>query len=131
MRAQPPRACHGDRLRNTMGFHSENDRKSPGAAKCIVQGSLYRPQSATPTPFLADTELTKSLKSNILSYLNSKYEGIQDFLNFTTFLDPRFRTQHISEEETQTLKERAISELMVSETTEFTGKKLFNVITNF
>jgi len=80
---------------------------------------------------LADTELTKSLKSNILSYLNSKYEGIQDFLNFTTFLDPRFRTQHISEEETQTLKERAISELMVSETTEFTGKKLFNVITNF
>ncbi|XP_056124490.1 zinc finger BED domain-containing protein 4-like [Rhinichthys klamathensis goyatoka] len=60
----------------------------------------------------ADTELTKSPKSNILSYLNSKYEGIQDLLNFTTFLDPRFRTQHISEEETQTLKERAISELI-------------------
>lgn len=28
-RAQPPRACHGDRPLNTMGFHSENDSKSP------------------------------------------------------------------------------------------------------
>ncbi|XP_052456561.1 E3 SUMO-protein ligase ZBED1-like [Carassius gibelio] len=60
----------------------------------------------------ADTELTKSLKTKILSYLNNKYEGTQDLLNFTTFLDPRFRTQYICEEETQTLKERAISELI-------------------
>ncbi|CAM4685940.1 unnamed protein product [Leuciscus chuanchicus] len=50
----------------------------------------------------ADTDLTKSLKSKILSYLNNKYEGTQDLLNFTTFLDPRFQTQYISEEETQT-----------------------------
>nr|XP_055045531.1 E3 SUMO-protein ligase ZBED1-like [Misgurnus anguillicaudatus] len=60
----------------------------------------------------ADTDLTKSLKSNILSYLNNKYEDMQDLLNFTTFLDPRFLTQYISEEETQTLKERAITELI-------------------
>ncbi len=68
----------------------------------------------------ADTDLTKTLKSNILSYLNNKYEGTQDLLNLTTFLDPRFRTQYIAAEVTETLKERVISELMVSKTTEFT-----------
>lgn len=62
----------------------------------------------------ADTDLTKSLKSKILSYLNTKYEGTQDLLNFTTFLDPRLQTQYISEKETQTLKEWAICELIVS-----------------
>ncbi|KAJ8007776.1 hypothetical protein DPEC_G00097710 [Dallia pectoralis] len=143
-----------------MGFHSENDRKGPGAAKCKVLSTDHKVRHLLPswqdlevlesvnkalsplqdfrdalsgesyvsiscekpalhllnTPVLAedeaDTELTKSLKSKILSYLNDKYEGIQDLLNFTTFLDPRFRTQHISEEETQILKERAISELI-------------------
>ncbi|XP_043091960.1 E3 SUMO-protein ligase ZBED1-like [Puntigrus tetrazona] len=59
-----------------------------------------------------DTDLTKSLKSNILSYLNNKYEDTQDLLNLTTFLDPRFRSQYIPAEVTETLKERVISELM-------------------
>ncbi|XP_057183056.1 E3 SUMO-protein ligase ZBED1-like [Triplophysa rosa] len=61
-----------------------------------------------------DTNLTKSLKSKILAYLNKKYEDsdTQDLLNMSSFLDPRFRTQYIAAEETQTLKERVISELI-------------------
>ncbi|GAA6084883.1 ceramide transfer protein isoform X1 [Tachysurus ichikawai] len=60
-----------------------------------------------------DTGLTKSLKSKILNYLNEKYEVTQDLLNMPTFLDPRFRTQYISAEETQTLKDRVISEFII------------------
>ncbi|RXN25041.1 zinc finger BED domain-containing 1-like protein [Labeo rohita] len=61
-----------------------------------------------------DTNLTKSLKSKILAYLNKKYEDsvTQELLNMSSFLDPRFRTQHISEQETQTLKEQVITELI-------------------
>lgn len=65
-----------------------------------------------------DTNLTKSLKSKILAYLNKKYEDsvTQELLNMSSFLDPRFRTQHISEQETQSLKEQVITELIVSNT---------------
>ncbi|KAL0152278.1 hypothetical protein M9458_052001 [Cirrhinus mrigala] len=58
-----------------------------------------------------DTNLTKSLKSKIL---NKKYEDsvTQELLNMSSFLDPRFRTQHTSEQETQTLKEQVITELI-------------------
>ncbi|XP_051501698.1 E3 SUMO-protein ligase ZBED1-like [Myxocyprinus asiaticus] len=59
-----------------------------------------------------DIDLTKSLKSKILNYLNEKHEVTQDLLNMSTFLDPRFQTQCISAEEIQTLKERIISELI-------------------
>lgn len=59
-----------------------------------------------------DTDLTKSLKAKILNYLNNKYEATQDLMNMTTFLDPRFRTQYISAEETQTIRERVISEVI-------------------
>ncbi|XP_073713570.1 E3 SUMO-protein ligase ZBED1 [Misgurnus anguillicaudatus] len=77
-----------------------------------VKPALHLLNTSVLAEYEADTDLTKSLKSNILSYLNNKYEDMQDLLNFTTFLDPRFRTQYISEEETQTLKERAITELI-------------------
>ncbi|KAJ8349399.1 hypothetical protein SKAU_G00245290 [Synaphobranchus kaupii] len=62
-----------------------------------------------------DTDLTKSLNAKILNYLNKKYEETQDLLNMTTFLDPRFRAQYICPEETQTIKEQVISELMTME----------------
>ncbi|XP_033485970.2 uncharacterized protein LOC117258871 [Epinephelus lanceolatus] len=59
-----------------------------------------------------DSDLTKSLKAKILSYLNEKYQATQDLLNITTFLDPRFRTKYMCTEETRTIKERVISEVM-------------------
>ncbi|XP_074543295.1 E3 SUMO-protein ligase ZBED1-like [Halichoeres trimaculatus] len=59
-----------------------------------------------------DTDLTKSLKGKILNYLNTKYEESKELLNMTSFLDPRFRTQYFSMEETQTIRERVTSELM-------------------
>ncbi|XP_033498677.1 E3 SUMO-protein ligase ZBED1-like isoform X2 [Epinephelus lanceolatus] len=59
-----------------------------------------------------NSDLTKSLKAKILSYLNEKYQATQDLLNITTFLDPRFRTKYASTEETKTTKERVISEVM-------------------
>ncbi|XP_040289759.1 E3 SUMO-protein ligase ZBED1-like [Bufo bufo] len=58
-----------------------------------------------------DTDLTKSLKSRILQYLNEKYEVTQDLLNMASFMDPRFRTQYLSADETQSIKDRVIAEL--------------------
>ncbi|XP_047674033.1 ceramide transfer protein isoform X2 [Tachysurus fulvidraco] len=79
-------------------------------------GEHYVSISYVNTSVLAEEEedigLSKSLKSKILNYLNEKYEVMQDLLNMPTFLYPRFRTQYISAEETQTLKDRVISELI-------------------
>lgn len=44
---------------------------------------------------------------------------MQDLINMSTFLESSFQTQYISAEETHALKERAILELIVSETTVF------------
>ncbi|XP_008290990.1 zinc finger BED domain-containing protein 1-like isoform X2 [Stegastes partitus] len=59
-----------------------------------------------------DTDLTKSLKAKILRYLNEKYEVTQALLNITTFLDPRFKAKYMSTEETRTIKERVVSEVV-------------------
>lgn len=59
-----------------------------------------------------DTDLTKSLKAKILRYLNEKYEVTQDLLNITMFLDPRFKAKYMSTEETRTIKEQVISEVI-------------------
>lgn len=45
-----------------------------------------------------DTELTKAIKSRILTYLEDKYDdrATQELLDVASFLDPRFKTNYIS-----------------------------------
>ena len=44
-----------------------------------------------------DTQLTKDIKTRIISYLEQKYTDVEicELLNLTTFLDPRFITEYI------------------------------------
>ena len=44
-----------------------------------------------------DTQLTKDIKTRILSYLEQKYTDVEisELLNLATFLDPRFITEYI------------------------------------
>ena len=47
-----------------------------------------------------DTNLTKDIKSRALHYIEEKYSDpvTQELLDITSFLDPRFKTSYISEE---------------------------------
>ncbi|XP_058874176.1 E3 SUMO-protein ligase ZBED1-like isoform X1 [Acipenser ruthenus] len=60
-----------------------------------------------------DTELTKSIKEKILSYLNLKYSSTdtQDLLDVSSFIDPRFKVQYISEDRVAAIKARVVSEV--------------------
>ncbi len=45
-----------------------------------------------------DSDLTKSIKMNILEYMNTKYDNpaTQELLDMTCFMDPRFKANYIS-----------------------------------
>ncbi|KAJ3595234.1 hypothetical protein NHX12_004538 [Muraenolepis orangiensis] len=60
-----------------------------------------------------DTDLTKTIKSSMLDYLNTKYKEpeIGELINIATVLDPRFRTQHMSQEEILVIKARVVGEV--------------------
>ncbi|KAJ3610146.1 hypothetical protein NHX12_022240 [Muraenolepis orangiensis] len=60
-----------------------------------------------------DTDLTKTINSSILDYLNTKYKEpeIEELINIATMLDPRFRTQHMSQEEILVIKARVFREV--------------------
>lgn len=70
------------------------------------------------TPKEDDTDLTKSLKKKMLEYMNSKYEDrdTQELLDAASFLDPRYKTQYISENSVlPIIKARLVSEMMTME----------------
>lgn len=60
-----------------------------------------------------DTTLTKEIKSRVLHYIEEKYNDpvTQELLDITSFLDPRFKTTYISEENVPHVKERVKSEM--------------------
>ncbi|XP_070814650.1 ADP-ribosylation factor-related protein 1 isoform X1 [Chaetodon trifascialis] len=64
-----------------------------------------------------DTDMTKSLKKKILEYLNSKYEDdvTQELLDVASFLDPRYKTQYISEDNVPIIKSRLVKEMKTLE----------------
>ncbi|KAM3850676.1 RING finger protein 17-like, partial [Diretmus argenteus] len=68
-------------------------------------------------PKEGDTDLTKSLKKKTLEYLNSKYEDAdtQELLDVASFLDPRYKTQYISEDNIPIIKARLVSEIKTME----------------
>lgn len=61
-----------------------------------------------------DTELTKTIKTGILEYLNEKYDDVitDDLLDIASLLDPRFKTMYIKDEKIDTIKARAVTEML-------------------
>ncbi|XP_018956243.2 E3 SUMO-protein ligase ZBED1-like [Cyprinus carpio] len=60
-----------------------------------------------------DTDLNRKIKSSILDYMNTKYgdQEVQELINMATILDPRFRTQYMSQEEILVIKARVVREV--------------------
>ncbi|XP_057213823.1 E3 SUMO-protein ligase ZBED1-like [Triplophysa rosa] len=61
-----------------------------------------------------DTDLTKSLKKEILCYINEKYkdDATQELLDVASCLDPRFKLDFISADNKPRVKVRVASEMM-------------------
>ncbi|CAM4533447.1 unnamed protein product [Leuciscus chuanchicus] len=72
-----------------------------------------------------DLELTKTIKANIMRYLESKYCDLEkeELLDMATLLDPRFRTTYIDASKLEVVKKRAVSEIsaLCNSTTEEAG----------
>ncbi|XP_059418261.1 E3 SUMO-protein ligase ZBED1-like [Carassius carassius] len=60
-----------------------------------------------------DTELTCSIKTKVLGYMETKYEdpATQTLLNIATFLDPRFKKDYIPKEQLEEISVRIKSEM--------------------
>lgn len=60
-----------------------------------------------------DTDLSKEMKSRALHYIEDKYNDpvTQELLDFTSFLDPRFKTTYIDEDNVPHIKERVRTEM--------------------
>lgn len=61
----------------------------------------------------ADTQLTTTIKEEILKYLNEKYDDqkTQELLDMASLVDPRFKTTYIKQERVDYIKTRAAAEL--------------------
>ncbi|XP_067301389.1 E3 SUMO-protein ligase ZBED1-like [Pseudorasbora parva] len=77
-----------------------------------VRPVLHLFNSSLLVPEEGDSELTKSIKLTILTYLNEKYSepSTSDLLDIASFIDPRFRGKYVSSEKLAALKERVICE---------------------
>ncbi|XP_028298772.1 zinc finger BED domain-containing protein 4-like [Gouania willdenowi] len=65
-------------------------------------------------PVEEDTELTKTIKINIMRYLDDKYSDPvkNELLDMSSLMDPRFRTTYIDPDKVEQVKKRAVTELM-------------------
>ncbi|XP_076841981.1 E3 SUMO-protein ligase ZBED1-like [Brachyhypopomus gauderio] len=61
-----------------------------------------------------DSDLTKTIKGKIMSYLADKYsDPVQDeLLDMSSLMDPRFRTSYIDPDKVEHVKRRAVTEIM-------------------
>lgn len=57
-------------------------------------------------PEADETELTKTIKATVISYLNEKYadDATDDLLNIASLADPRFKTRYIKENKVEAVK---------------------------
>lgn len=60
----------------------------------------------------SDTQLTKDIKRRVITYLNEKFskQETDELLNVATFLDPRFKTDYIDEDDEKELVIERITE---------------------
>ena len=61
-----------------------------------------------------ETELTQTIKTIVMDYLNEKYDDLAtgDLLDIASLVDPRFITHYIKEEKVGHIKARAVSEMV-------------------
>ncbi|XP_057183139.1 E3 SUMO-protein ligase ZBED1-like [Triplophysa rosa] len=62
-----------------------------------------------------DSELTKTIKSTVINYLNEKYGDAptDDLLNIASLVDPRFKTQYIKDDKVEeAVKSRAMAQML-------------------
>ncbi|XP_039652399.1 zinc finger BED domain-containing protein 4-like [Perca fluviatilis] len=61
-----------------------------------------------------DTEFTKTIKRNIMRYLDDKYSDPvkNELLDMSSLMDPRFCTTYIDPDKVEQVKKRAVTELM-------------------
>ncbi|XP_049441769.1 zinc finger BED domain-containing protein 4 [Epinephelus fuscoguttatus] len=74
----------------------------------LFKTSLLQPEEE-------DTELTKTIKKNILLYLENKYSNpvTDELLDMSSLMDPRFRTTYIDPGKVEQVKnKRAVTELL-------------------
>ncbi|KAK0151881.1 Zinc finger BED domain-containing protein 1 [Merluccius polli] len=74
---------------------------------------LHLLKTATLAETDQDTNLTKDIKSRALHYIEEKYSDpvTQELLDITSFLDPRFKTSYVSEENVPYIKDRVKMEM--------------------
>lgn len=60
-----------------------------------------------------DSDLTNTIKSKILEYINKNYddEDTQELLDMASFLDPRFKTNYITEDKLPNIKAKVMSDM--------------------
>ncbi len=60
-----------------------------------------------------DSDLTNTIKSKILEYINKNYddEDTQELLDMASFLDPRFKTNYIAEDKLPNIKAKVMSDM--------------------
>ncbi|XP_057694544.1 E3 SUMO-protein ligase ZBED1-like [Corythoichthys intestinalis] len=61
-------------------------------------------------------DLTNTMKTKILTYLEEKYEdpGTQELLDMASALDPRFKLTYVTEDRTKAIQSRLLSEMVTS-----------------
>ncbi|XP_077467105.1 E3 SUMO-protein ligase ZBED1 [Stigmatopora argus] len=61
-------------------------------------------------------DLTNTMRTKILAYLQEKYEdsGTQELLDMASALDPRFKLTYVTEDRTKAIQSRLLSEMVAS-----------------
>lgn len=78
-----------------------------------VQPALHLFETSVVAVQEDDSDLTRSIKSRILGYLQEKYSdpNTQELLNIATPLDPRFKMNYVSEDNKTPVKARLTDEM--------------------
>ncbi len=65
-------------------------------------------------PLADDSELTKTIKASVISYLNEKYNNAatDDLLSIACLVDPRFKTRYIEDDKVEAVKSRAVAQML-------------------
>ncbi|KAL0158827.1 hypothetical protein M9458_046903 [Cirrhinus mrigala] len=61
-----------------------------------------------------DSELTKTIKASVISYLNEKYDNAatDDLLSIASLVDPRFKKCYIKDDKLEAVKSRAVAQML-------------------
>ncbi|KAJ8014413.1 hypothetical protein DPEC_G00039960 [Dallia pectoralis] len=62
-----------------------------------------------------DTELTRTIKTTVMGYLNEKYDDPAMALDMACLVDPRFKLQYTQDEKREYIKERAVLQMLKGE----------------